>query len=44
MSGNTRKSQVARLVTLRHQSTMSGALMFGQETVPAINANIAAHL
>ena len=26
MSGNTRKNQVTRLVTLRHQSTMSGAL------------------
>ncbi len=27
MSGNTRKSQVTRLVTLRHWSTMSGALV-----------------
>ena len=27
MSGNTRKNQVTRLVTLRHRSTMSGALM-----------------
>src|SRR5690348_14352513 len=26
MSGNTRKTQVTRLVTLRHRSTMSGAL------------------
>ena len=26
ISGNTRKNQVIRLVTLRHQSTMSGAL------------------
>ena len=26
MSGNTRKNQVTRLVTLRHRSTMSGAL------------------
>jgi len=26
MSGNTRKNQVTRLVTLRYQSTMSGAL------------------
>ena len=26
MSGNTRKNQVTRLVTLRHQSTMSGVL------------------
>ena len=26
MSGNTRKNQVARLVTLRHRSRMSGAL------------------
>jgi hypothetical protein len=26
MSGNTRKFQVTRLVTLRHRSTMSGAL------------------
>ena len=26
MSGNTRKIQVTRLVTLRHRSTMSGAL------------------
>ena len=26
MSGNTRKSQVTRLVTLRHRSTMSGVL------------------
>src|SRR5262245_35767590 len=27
MSGNTRKNQVTRLVTLRHRSTMSGALI-----------------
>ena len=27
MSGNTRKNQVTRLVTLRHRSTMLGALM-----------------
>jgi hypothetical protein len=27
MSGNTRKNQVTRLVTLRHRSTMSGALV-----------------
>src|SRR5215471_8319616 len=26
-SGNTRKNQVTRLVTLRHRSTMSGALI-----------------
>ena len=26
MSGNTRKNQVTRLVTLRHRSIMSGAL------------------
>ena len=26
MSGNTRRNQVTRLVTLRHRSTMSGAL------------------
>ena len=26
MSGNIRKNQVTRLVTLRHRSTMSGAL------------------
>ena len=26
MSGNTRKNQVTKLVTLRHRSTMSGAL------------------
>jgi hypothetical protein len=26
MSGNTRKNQVTRLVTLRHHSSMSGAL------------------
>jgi hypothetical protein len=30
ISGNTRKNQVIRLVTLRHQSTMSGALGTGQ--------------
>ena len=29
MSGNTRKNQVTRLVTLRHQSTMSEALVSG---------------
>jgi hypothetical protein len=27
MSGNIRKNQVTRLVTLRHRSTMSGALV-----------------
>ena len=32
MSGNTRKNQVTRLVTLRHRSIMSGAL----ETVDEI--------
>ena len=36
MSGNTRKNQVTRLVTLRHQSTMSGALRPGiGDTIPA---------
>ena len=29
MSGNARKNQVTRLVTLRHRSTMSGALGSG---------------
>ena len=29
MSGNTRKNQVTRLVTLRHRSIMSGALNLG---------------
>ena len=31
MSGNTRKNQVTRLVTLRHQSTMLGALELERE-------------
>ena len=34
MSGNTRKNQVTRLVTLRHQSTMSGALEPGVAVPP----------
>ena len=31
MSGNTRKNQVTRLVTLRHRSIMSGALGMGAQ-------------
>src|SRR5512140_59967 len=30
LSGNTRKNQVTRLVTLRHRSIMSGALVRGK--------------
>jgi hypothetical protein len=33
MSGNIRKNQVTRHVTLCHQSTMSGALGLGRVTV-----------
>ena len=32
MSGNTRKNQVTRLVTLRHRSIMSGALSLSWPT------------
>jgi hypothetical protein len=35
MSGNTRKNQVTRLVTLRHRSIMSGALGPGNSGRPA---------
>jgi D-threo-aldose 1-dehydrogenase len=35
MSGNTRKTQVTRLVTLRHRSTMSGALGSGAPVLKA---------
>src|SRR5690348_12928758 len=35
MSGNTRKTQVTRLVTLRHRSTMSGALGLNPVSIDA---------
>jgi hypothetical protein len=45
MSGNTRKNQVTRLVTLRHRSTMSGALgLDGAEYQIGMNAEHAAAL
>ena len=33
MSANTRKNQVTRLVTLRHRSTMSGALISADDVL-----------
>jgi hypothetical protein len=37
MSGNIRKNQVTRLVTLRHRSTMSGALDPGVPVVQMLH-------
>src|ERR1700745_1401142 len=34
LSGNTRKNQVTRLVTLRHRSIMSGALVLEPNNAP----------
>ena len=39
MSGNTRKNQVTRLVTVRHRSTMSGVLNPEMKPVKQLSGN-----